>query len=191
MDRDPTPAEQARNLYTWRHQQAVAMVHAGQMAADEAEDHLRPWLAIACLCGAAVPELDEGLADLRSGQIVWPVPQEERQTGRRGHAPGSRHGAEGDISGAGAPPPQAVCTESEARGRLASELCHRSRWAPILTRARDRALLGPLDTPEQCAAAVALADVARHLACDPNGRHHIPAFDPAGHPPALVRKEAA
>lgn len=121
------------------------LVRTGRMDPRTATDHLRPWLAIACHCGADLPDLEEGIANLREVNLIWGEAQ--------------------DV------------TEAEARARLADEICLRSRWAPVLAKARDDALTGPHATPDQCANALALREIASHLGHDPNGRHHVPLFD--------------
>ena len=158
---DSNLANQAASEYRRRHQAAHEAVRTGRMDIATATGHLRPWLAIACLCGAELPELDEGLADIRTMQIVWP-PE------RAGQSP--------DIS------------EGEARARLADDICPRERWAPLLAKARDAAYAGPLATPEQIRSAIALRDIANHLAFDPNGRHPVPLLDLAE---ITRRREAA
>lgn len=149
----PDIARATAQVYTARQQTAREAVRSGQMDPRTAAQHLRPWLAIACLCGADLPDLEEGLASLRSAQLVWT--------------------SEGTTP---------TVTDAEARGRLASEICPRSRWAPVLAAARDRALGGPLATPEQCRNAIALRDIAAHLQFDPNADfrgkgHHVPIPD--------------
>jgi hypothetical protein len=154
---EPDISRAAAQAFRQRQAKARELVRSGLMDARRATDHLRPWLAIACLVGADLPELEDGLCGRRVVQI-WP------------------NDARKDV------------TEAEARGLLADEICPRRLWAPVLAKARDDALHGPLETPEQCAAAVALADLARHLRFDPNGRHDVP-------PPAITvpctEKEAA
>src|SRR5687768_3254674 len=56
----------AREEYTRRRDRAVAKVASGDLRAGEANGLLLPWLAIACRCGSAVPELAEPLAQVRS-----------------------------------------------------------------------------------------------------------------------------
>ena len=146
-------AKSAARLFAQRQRAARDAVRTGRMDPRTATQHLRPWLAIACRIGADLPELEEGLANLRTVQLVWPT-----------------NGAAPDV------------TDAEARARLADEICPRSRWAPILAAARDRALGGPLATPEQCRDAIALRDIAAHFACDPNADfrgkgHHVPVPD--------------
>jgi hypothetical protein len=158
---DSNLANQAASEYRLRHERAHEAVRTGQMDLVTATGHLRPWLAIACLCGAELPELDEGLADIRTIQIVWP-PE------RAGQSP--------EVS------------EGEARARLAHDICPRVRWAPLLAKARDAAYAGPLTAPEQIRSAIALRDIANHLAFDPNGRHPVPLLDLAD---IIRRREAA
>lgn len=69
MDRASTTLTDLANLaageFQQRQERANAMVRRGDMPADIVNARLRPWLAIACLLGANLPELDEGLAELR------------------------------------------------------------------------------------------------------------------------------
>lgn len=55
----------AGNVYRQRQLAAVAAVRERRMASRQAEQHLRPWLAIACVCGADLPELADAIADWR------------------------------------------------------------------------------------------------------------------------------
>jgi len=55
----------AADAFTVRQSRARAAVAARKMPRAEAESRLLPWLAIACLAGADLPELEEPLAELR------------------------------------------------------------------------------------------------------------------------------
>ena len=55
----------AAALYLARKAKAQRAVAEGKLRRDAATELLRPWLAIACLCGADLPELDDPIADLR------------------------------------------------------------------------------------------------------------------------------
>jgi hypothetical protein len=55
----------AANEYRQRQRTAVEAVRTRRMLASQAEQHLRPWLAIACLCGADLPELVDPIGDWR------------------------------------------------------------------------------------------------------------------------------
>lgn len=146
-DITPYISAAAAKLFRERQQRAIEIVRAGKMDQRTAGEHLKPWLAIACLCWANVPELDEGLLALRTTQVVWPP---------------ELAGSSPDVS------------EGEARFRLAHEICPRSRWVPVLVTARDQAWAGPLQNAEQKTTALALRDVASCLSHDPSGRHDIP-----------------
>jgi hypothetical protein len=61
----PTIAQIAADQFRARRARAAEVVRNTGMTRHEAERHLRPWLAIACMVGAALPELDDLLADLR------------------------------------------------------------------------------------------------------------------------------
>lgn len=130
----------AATEYRSRHRRAHEAVRAGQMDIATATGHLRPWLAIACLAGADLPELEDGLADLRNYQVIWPF---------------DRAGQNRTI------------TEGEARDRLALDICPRSRWTAILIAARNRAL-DRLTRPEPAGdgentAAASLVHLANHF----------------------------
>ena len=51
----------ARDEWLHRADLANGMIRKGTWSREVASDRLRPWLAIACLCGADVVELHEGL----------------------------------------------------------------------------------------------------------------------------------
>ncbi len=116
-------------------------VRAGRITAAEATGHLRPWLAIACLCGADLPELEDGLAALRTRTIVWPW---------------DKAGQSRDL------------TETEVRTSLAADICPRARWEPVLKAARDKAC-NPFADPTQprgadeADRAISLVTIANHL----------------------------
>lgn len=65
----------ATDLFRQRQTRARMIVRNGGMALAQAEQHLRPWLAIACLAGADLPEITDLLAQLR------------RETGRASDQP--------------------------------------------------------------------------------------------------------
>lgn len=56
----------AASQFRARQQRAREVVRNRGMSAPQAERHLRPWLAIACLCGADLPDLAEILTDRRN-----------------------------------------------------------------------------------------------------------------------------
>lgn len=60
----PLPTIAAQQFRT-RQSRARDMVGRGGMTRAQASAHLAPWLAIACLCGADLPELADRLADYR------------------------------------------------------------------------------------------------------------------------------
>lgn len=59
-------AEIATTEWQLRRAQASKLVSAGDLPRDLADARLRPWLAIACRCGADLPELEQALADRRT-----------------------------------------------------------------------------------------------------------------------------
>jgi len=106
MDTPVHLSQLAARQFARRQQEARRQVGLGKIEPRAAEAGLRPWLAIACLCGADLPELIEPLAD----RIMM------------------------DISGA------PILSESQARALLAMDICPARQWAPLLARARDRAI---------------------------------------------------
>lgn len=140
----------AAGQYRKRQQQAQAVVANRGMLAAQAERHLRPWLAIACLCGADLPELAALLA-LRRAQIAPDV-----------------------VSGAAYSPQQMAA----ARWLAADDICPRQAWVPVLAAARDQAFTRFLANGQDTALAANAAALQRlclHLAYDPNGCP-VPAF---------------
>lgn len=134
---EPSLADMAAGLYLSRKANAQHAVNSGRITAPEADRALYPWLAIACLCGADLPELAALIAEEREGRPIF--------------------GATVPVS------------DGRARRTIADNLCARPRWAPLLTRARDRAIA--TGSPE----ALALYRIGLALAFDPNG-HPIPPY---------------
>ena len=131
------------------------MLRAGQVTQERTHAALRPWLSIALLCGAAITDLQ--LASETRGQLLddlatltfTPVDADE---------------AERDYA------------RLRARSLIADEVCQRSVWAPILTRARDAAMALIADggaSEDDQLSAHQLVVICRHLAHDINGRHSI------------------
>lgn len=154
----PAISRTAAAAFAARQQRAHQLVANRGISRAAAEDKLRPWLAIACLAGADLPELAEPLAQLR-------------ETGTDGAA---------------------IFSDAQARALVADHICPRARWARLLGRARDGALIaadrftpagGARRSPADAAAHDAALSDARGLmllaaafAADPNGRHHVPPF---------------
>ena len=65
----PSLATLAATQYRQRQRRAREVIGQRGMTIARAESALRPWLAIACLCGADLPELHELIADERVAQI--------------------------------------------------------------------------------------------------------------------------
>lgn len=61
----PALSRLAAELFTTRQAKAREAVRARATTERQASEHLRPWLAIACLAHADLPELEEPLADQR------------------------------------------------------------------------------------------------------------------------------
>ena len=140
----------------FRDRQAMArrMVRHGRIGAQQAEAQMLPWLAIACRCGAQLAELDEPLAELRVTRI---------------------------YRGRGLPPEAGSRSDAQARAILADQICPRERWAPLLARARDAAVIAAETDPARRDDARRLYDLAQALAPE------IP-FNPA--PPFLKRGDS-
>lgn len=152
-----TLAQLGADQFRRRQAKARAVVAARNMTRAQAEAHLRPWLAIACILGADLPELAGPLKD-RALQL----------------APAGRHGGEADISTGGPTPPQADGTH---RWLAASDICPRAHWAPLLAAARDTAMdrLHLDGSEEAVTAAAALLRITLALAHDING-HPVPPY---------------
>jgi hypothetical protein len=151
---EPLPAAQLARIaaaaFADRQAEAARLVRNGGMLRGEAERRLAPWLAIACLAGADLPELDEALAELREKDPddVW------------------------------------TFSDAQARALLASDICPRARWVPLLAKARDAALrraetVAHTQHPDRdtlMATARALRGLADGLSHDPSGRIDVPAY---------------
>lgn len=152
----------AAEEYRRRAAKAAAVVASRQMSRAQAEAHLRPWLAIACTLGADLPEL-AGLLKDRAIQL----------------APAGRHGGPNLSSGAdistGVPTPPQV--DGMTRWLVASDICPRAKWAPLLAAARDNALdrLHLDGSEEAVGTAAALLRITQALAHDING-HQVPHY---------------
>ncbi|NKI99615.1 hypothetical protein [Novosphingobium sp. SG707] len=70
---EPSLADMAASLYLSRKANAQRAVNAGQTTPPQADRALHPWLAIACLCGADLPELRELIAQEREGRAIHGV----------------------------------------------------------------------------------------------------------------------
>lgn len=132
------------------------MVRQKEINPVTAEAHLRPWLAIACLCGADLPELVEPLADLTAkdaGSDSWIVSEAV-----------ARFMLSGDIC----PRQRWVSVLAKARDEAAATA--------------DLIAADQFATPDRRAAArlqaVELDAIARALALDPSGRFPVPPATP-------------
>ena len=65
-----TLRQMAADEFTRRQAAARAKVAGRGMLVAQAEAHLRPWLAIACLCGADLPGLAGPLADYGASELL-------------------------------------------------------------------------------------------------------------------------
>lgn len=140
-----------------RQQRAREVVRNRGMTVRTAEQHLRPWLAIACLCGADLPELAQPISERR--KLLSDAPQGPRSITDEGQN-------------------AAALLEMESRWLAADDICPRARWVPVLAAARDDAFSRYLadSTNETLAdAAAALQRLCLHLAYDING-HNIPTY---------------
>ena len=156
-----------------RQARAREVVRNRGMGVATAEAHLRPWLAIACLCGADLPEL----ADLRR-QLTRELQEIGLHPANR-DTPAGRHGCAADISTGGGDSAAGGRHDSAARWLLAEEICPRARWVPLLAEARDLAFdrLHLDGSPAAVASAAALHRIAIALRHDVNGCH-VPDYAP-------------
>jgi len=141
----------AARAFADRQAKARLMVQGRKIGAGEASERLRPWLAIACLAWAELPELDEQLAELKVRDVdgTWRFSESE---------------ARALIADRLCPRARWVPLLAQARDaalRNAEAVCTSKRSQP---HEREAAL----------APARALRDLARALAWDPAGRHPIP-----------------
>lgn len=147
----------AASEFRARQKRAREIVRNRGMAARTAEQHLRPWLAIACLCGADLPELVAPLADHRK-QLA-------------DIAPGPKPVTDDGITAA-------ALLDMECRWLAADDICPRPAWVPVLAAARDDAFKRYLADSTNAAltsAAATLQRLALHLRYDINGQH-VPPF---------------
>lgn len=143
----------AASEFRKRQQRAQDVVRNRGMSRGQAEQHLRPWLAIAVLCGADLQDVADLVADRRE-----------------------------DVGLAEAAEEQRPLREAEARWLVAEEICPRPRWVPILAAARDDAFnryLADSQNPALTTAAATLQRIALHLRYDVNGCHVPPYRAPA------------
>jgi hypothetical protein len=160
MTLPPALSQFAAQEFTRRQRSAPAAIAARQTTRDKANHDLRCWLAIACLAGADVPELADGIAALRVTQVYRPAstpkPAAQRQA--------SRHDAAGGISGG---VPSAAwrteeISEAEARRLLAAELAPDGLWREVLLKATQSAF-DKANTPETSARAAQLRQLCAAL----------------------------
>lgn len=65
--------QDARDEWLWRVAASAELVRRGELSEPDRAQRLRPWLAIACLCGVDLPELTERLAEIRTWRIDAPA----------------------------------------------------------------------------------------------------------------------
>lgn len=135
MSERPTIAAIAHAEYLQRSASAKRKVAAGELAPHKAEALLRPWAAIAVLCGA--PVLEAEVTDYRRTIIHY-----------KGDGSPAVYGH--------------LRPEAEARCELARDLCGPITWGPALMKARDAAL-GKVDSDERRDRARNLCILARAL----------------------------
>lgn len=131
----PSLSAIAHAEYLQRCAAAKRKVDAGELPRQQAEALLRPWTAIALLCGA--PILAADIADARRTIVFY-----------KGDGSPAQYGY--------------VIPEAEARCDLAGDICSPIVWGPALAKARDAAL-GKVDTPERRERARNLCILARAL----------------------------
>ena len=163
----PSLATIAATQYRQRQRRAREVMGQRGMTVARAESALRPWLAIACLCGADLPELHELLADERIDQLN-----------------GTGSITDGEARALVA---RAICPRADWVAPLVA-----ARDSALLHHHRLEGLSASRHPPEAAevrtalANATALSRIAWALAFDPNGKHHVLPFNPA-----TPQKEAA
>lgn len=149
----PDPARIAAAAFADRQAQARRMVRDRAMPLAEAERRLAPWLAIACLAGADLPELAAPLAD-RVTRDLSDHYQITEAMARAELAP-------------------TICPRARWAPLLgaARDAALRSA-AAVCGSARSR----PDETANALEQARGLQALAAALCWDPMGRHHVPAY---------------
>ncbi|AKM09849.1 hypothetical protein [Croceicoccus naphthovorans] len=61
---------------------------------------------------------------------------------------------------------------------VARDICPRAKWIAELANARDRGIEAAERNTENVERARGLQALARHFACDPAGKHHLPGYQP-------------
>ena len=160
-----TLAQLAARLFTARQVKARAAVRARQADRAAAERHLLPWLAMACLAGADLPELDEPLADLRTVDPdgIWTLSDAQ---------------ARGLLAGQICPRARWAPVLGAARDAAVdrADAACRSDQVPESERAANIAEFH------------ALRALIAALGSDPSGRHHVPGYRQT---PATTDRKAA
>lgn len=151
-------ASAAATAFTQRQNRARAAVAARKMPRADAESRLLPWLAIACLAGADLPELEDELAQLR-------------ETGTDGEPIFSDAQARALLA-------DRICPRSRWAGLLGRARDDALRHADTFSPAGATRRSPQFDAERQAAldAGRALMLLANHFAADPNGRHPVPPY---------------
>ena len=154
----PTIATAAAAAFTLRQLRARAAVSARKMTAPDAEARLLPWLALACLAGANLPELDEELAQLRvtgtDGQPIFSLAEARAVLADR------------------------LCPRARWAPLLGKARDEALRHADTFTPAGAARRSPQFEAEREAALAAArqLMLLAGHFAADPNGRHPVPPY---------------
>lgn len=147
----------AAQEFTKRQLRAREVVRNRGMTTRTATQHLRPWLAIACLCGADLPELVDPIRERRA--LLTAARQGPRSITDEGL----------DASS---------LLDMESRWLAADDICPRPIWVPVLAAARDDAFaryLADSTSNTLTSAAASLQRLCLHLQYDING-HHVPQY---------------
>ena len=154
----PSIARAAAAAFTARQARAVAAVKARKVTRPDAESRLLPWLALACLAGADLPELEEELSALR-------------ETGTDGEPIFSDAEARAVLAAR-------LCPRARWAGLLGRARDEALRQAERFTPAGSARRSPQFEAEREAAldAARQLMLLADHFAADPNGRHPVPPY---------------
>jgi hypothetical protein len=134
----PELAIAAANFYRQRQHNAAEIVRNRGMSQTQAQSLLRPWLALACLTGADLPEFQEAIADRRF-KVMEHFPRNPSGRTETGGMEPKANISPVDTSAAGGLSDSFGLTDSEARWLVATEICPRPAMLKALADARDEA----------------------------------------------------
>lgn len=153
---NPAISRTAAAAFADRQQRARQLVANRGISRAAAEDKLRPWLAIACLAGADLPELAEPLAQLRTSGPAG----EDIFSDAQARALVADH----------------ICPRARWAPMLGRARDEALRAADRFTPAGAARSTPGLEAEREAALTAArdLMRLAAAFAADPNGRHHVP-----------------